>query len=74
MADETTHEQRHDECGHGHKHHKHGHHGQVMFGPIWCIGWLFTIGFTHMPFFWKGVWALLLWPLYLGQALFRPLM
>lgn len=39
-----------------------------LVGPIWLIGWLFTIGFTH-PSFWKGVLMLLLWPYYLGSAL-----
>jgi uncharacterized membrane protein len=37
-------------------------------GPIWLIGWLFTIGFVKMSF-WKAVFALLLWPYFLGQAL-----
>jgi hypothetical protein len=32
---------------------------------IWFAGWLFTIGFLHLAF-WKGVWALILWPYYLG--------
>jgi len=33
------------------------------------IGWLFSIGYLHMPFFWKGVLALIIWPYYLGAAL-----
>jgi hypothetical protein len=37
-------------------------------GPIWVIGWLFTLGFAHLPFL-KAVLALLLWPFYLGAAL-----
>ena len=34
--------------------------------PLWIIGWLFTIGFLGIPFFWKGVLALIIWPYYLG--------
>ncbi len=33
---------------------------------LWIIGWLFTIGFLSIPFFWKGVLALIIWPYYLG--------
>jgi hypothetical protein len=34
-------------------------------GMLWISGWLFTIGFLHLPFV-KGVLALVLWPYYLG--------
>ena len=37
-------------------------------GPIWFIGWLFTIGFADLPFI-KAVWALVIWPYYLGSTL-----
>ncbi|ADJ26449.1 hypothetical protein Dehly_1153 [Dehalogenimonas lykanthroporepellens BL-DC-9] len=38
-------------------------------GPtIWFIGWLFTIGFTHLSF-WKGELAIIIWPVFLGQEL-----
>jgi hypothetical protein len=36
-------------------------------GMVWCGGWLFTLGFLHLPF-WKGVLALLIWPYYLGAS------
>lgn len=36
--------------------------------PVWCIGWLFTIGFADLSFG-KGLLALLIWPVYLGDAL-----
>ena len=36
-------------------------------GPIWFIGWLFTIGFAEITG-WKILLALIVWPLYLGQA------
>ena len=32
-------------------------------GLIWFAGWLFTIGFLQLQF-WKGVLAVLLWPVY----------
>jgi hypothetical protein len=31
------------------------------------MGWLFTIGFLHLPFM-KGALAILLWPYYIGVA------
>lgn len=37
-------------------------------GPIWFIGWLFTIGFAHLGIA-KGLLALLIWPYFLGVAL-----
>jgi len=36
-----------------------------LSGGIWCIGWLFTIGFLGLSF-WKGVLAIIVWPYYLG--------
>ncbi|MEM9305563.1 MAG: hypothetical protein AAGE01_25865 [Pseudomonadota bacterium] len=36
-------------------------------GPIWFIGWLFTIGFAKLSFG-QGVLAIFLWPYYLGRA------
>jgi len=38
-------------------------------GLIWFAGWLFTIGFLQLTFFWKGAFGILLWPVYLGSAL-----
>jgi hypothetical protein len=40
----------------------------VIVGPIWLIGWLFTIGFLGASF-WKAVMAILFWPYFLGVAL-----
>jgi len=34
-------------------------------GGLWFAAWLFTIGFLHLGF-WKGVFAIVLWPYYLG--------
>jgi hypothetical protein len=42
-------------------------------GMLWLMGWLFSLGFLQLPFFWKGVLALILWPYYLGAALTRVL-
>ncbi len=39
-----------------------------IVGPIWYIGWLFTIGFVKLSF-WKAVLALIIWPYYLGSAI-----
>ena len=39
---------------------------QLFGGALWCIGWLFTIGFIGLPF-WKGVLAIIIWPYYLGD-------
>jgi hypothetical protein len=74
MADETGPEsaiEEHERRYHRHerKYHKGWHGGPVMGGPIWAIGWLFTIGYLHMPFFWKGVLAVIIWPFYLGGAM-----
>ena len=76
MADETSNE--HHEHHEHHEHEKcHGHHhhqaGPTYLGPIWLIGWLFTIGYVHFPFFWKGVLALIIWPYYLGDKLWSLL-
>ncbi len=38
--------------------------GSVL-GPLWFMGWIFTIGFLKLAF-WKGVLALVVWPYYLG--------
>ncbi|MBN1482395.1 hypothetical protein JXA70_19130 [candidate division KSB1 bacterium] len=38
------------------------------WGPLWFVGWLFTIGFVHLSF-WKAILALAVWPYYLGIAL-----
>ena len=37
-----------------------------IMGPVWAIGWLFTIGFLKLGFL-QGLIALLLWPYYLGD-------
>lgn len=60
MTEEIT-----DTCG-KRRHHR---HDPAWIGPIWFIGWLFTIGYLHLPFFWKGVLALIVWPYYLGIKL-----
>jgi hypothetical protein len=37
-------------------------------GLIWVAGWLFTIGYLKLAF-WYGVLAIVLWPYYLGSTL-----
>jgi hypothetical protein len=39
---------------------------QDMFGALWSIGWLFTVGFLRLRF-WKGVLAIFIWPYYIGM-------
>jgi len=35
-------------------------------GGFWIAGWLFTVGFLKLSF-WNGVFAIVLWPYYLGN-------
>lgn len=44
--------------------------GGTFLGPIWAVGWLFTIGYLKLTF-WKGVLALIVWPYYLGAFFHR---
>ncbi len=56
----------HREAGMGKQKVRIKHHSGL--GLVWFAGWLFTIGFLELSF-WKGVFALLVWPYYLGVAL-----
>jgi len=71
MADGINHESAGEKPGRESScHHHHNRDwGGTALGPLWFIGWLFTIGYLHLPFFWKGVLALIIWPYYLGRAL-----
>ncbi len=44
--------------------HRHRDGGAVI-GPLWLMGWLFTIGYLKLTF-WKGLLALIIWPYDLG--------
>ncbi len=37
-------------------------------GLLWLAGWLFTIGYNNLSFWW-GVLALIIWPYFLGVEL-----
>jgi len=37
-----------------------------VMGPIWAMGWLFTLGFLQLGF-WKGLLAIIVWPYYIGE-------
>ena len=37
-------------------------------GLLWVIGWLFSIGYLKLSFWW-GVLALIVWPYFLGVAI-----
>lgn len=41
-------------------------HGSLCL--IWAAGWLFSIGCLKLSF-WQGVFALVIWPSYIGAAL-----
>jgi len=45
--------------------HRNWKHRGFSWGPIWIMGWLFTIGFAHLTF-WKGVIAIVIWPYFIG--------
>lgn len=34
-------------------------------GMVWVAAWLFTIGYLDLSF-WKGVFAIAVWPYYIG--------
>jgi hypothetical protein len=38
-----------------------------VVGPIWFIGWLFTLAYANLSF-WHAVFAIVIWPFYLGNA------
>ncbi len=42
----------------------------TLTGSLWFAAWLYTIGFVHLSF-WNGVFAILLWPYYLGAHFAR---
>jgi hypothetical protein len=44
---------------------------QSIAGMVWFAAWLFTIGYLHLDF-WRGVFAILIWPYYLGMT-FSPI-
>jgi len=37
-------------------------------GPLWAIGWLGTVGLLSLKG-WTILWALFIWPVYLGRFL-----
>jgi hypothetical protein len=37
----------------------------TFMGSAWFAAWLFTIGYLHLAF-WKAVFAIVIWPYYLG--------
>jgi len=40
----------------------------TLAGPIWFIGWLFTIGYVNL-LWWQIILAIVVWPYFLGRAL-----
>ena len=43
----------------------------TLVGPIWFIGWLFTIGYANL-IWWKIILAIVIWPYFLGETLGLP--
>lgn len=39
-------------------------------GIFWIMGWVFTIGFLHPPF-WNVVLGIFLWPYYIGNYFYQ---
>jgi hypothetical protein len=37
----------------------------TLMGGLWMAAWLFTIGYLHLSF-WKGCFALIVWPYFIG--------
>lgn len=37
-----------------------------LAGLLWFAAWLFTIGYLHLSF-WKSVFALVIWPFFIGS-------
>jgi hypothetical protein len=38
----------------------------TLTGGVWMAAWMFTLGFLKLSF-WQGVFALVIWPYYLGE-------
>jgi hypothetical protein len=39
-----------------------------IVGPIWFIGWLFTLAYANLGF-WQALLAIVIWPFFLGNAI-----
>jgi len=50
------------------KHNRKTSDAGVIIGPIWVIGWMFTIGFLKLSVG-KATLGLIIWPYLLGSAL-----
>jgi hypothetical protein len=42
-----------------------GSNAGTVLGPLWLIGWLFTIGYAQLSW-WQALLALVIWPYFLG--------
>jgi hypothetical protein len=49
------------------KHWYHRRRGATLVGPIWFIGWLFTIGYANLVW-WQIILGVVVWPYYLGRV------
>ena len=57
--------------GEGSRHESRSVNGSALSGSLWFGGWLFTIGFLKLAVT-KAIFALLLWPYYLGVTFSLP--
>jgi hypothetical protein len=39
----------------------------MLIGPIWFMGWLFTIGYAGLVW-WQIILAIVVWPYFLGRV------
>lgn len=39
----------------------------ISISGVWLTGWLFAIGYADLSF-WRGVFALVAWPYFVGGA------
>ncbi len=49
------------------KRHWDGHRTPWLLGPIWIMGWLFTIGYVGLVW-WQIILGIVIWPYYLGRV------
>jgi hypothetical protein len=44
------------------------HRTPWLMGPIWIMGWLFSIGYVGSLVWWQIILAIAIWPYYLGRV------
>jgi hypothetical protein len=49
------------------KHWYHRRRSATLVGPVWFIGWLFTVGYANLVW-WQIILGIVVWPYFLGRA------